>query len=255
MKTLKLNHNSAQLIEQGSQTSTWRLFDDKDIMVNDQIELVDKVDPKDPRTWRAIGIATVNQIKAKRLGDITLDDFDDQDAYETPQELIKTFKSYYGINVELGMPVKMIHFSFVSYPTATKLSASANAPDLRLDELKLYTDGGSRGNPGPSASGFAILDMDDNVVKKDGVYLGTTTNNQAEYHALKIGLEEAKRMQAKTVHVFMDSMLVVNQMKGIFKVKNRDLLPVHLAIKSIAGTFPSIDYTHVPRELNKLADR
>ena len=118
----------------------------------------------------------------------------------------------------------------------------------------MYGDGGSRGNPGPSASGFAILDMDDNIVVKKGVYLGVTTNNQAEYQSLKLGLEEALRMHANTVHVYMDSLLVVNQMRGIFKVKNRDLWPIHGAIKELTAQFKRVTFTHVPRELNKLAD-
>lgn len=121
-------------------------------------------------------------------------------------------------------------------------------------QIKLYADGGSRGNPGPSASGYALLDMDDNIIFKSGVYLGITTNNQAEYQALKYGLEEAQKLGAREVDVYLDSLLVVNQMKGIFKVKNRDLWPIHEAIKELAATFKKVRYTHVPRELNKLAD-
>lgn len=123
-----------------------------------------------------------------------------------------------------------------------------------IKEVKMYADGGSRGNPGPSASGYVILDQDDNVIKKSGVYLGVTTNNQAEYQALKFGLEEAQKLGAKEVDVYMDSLLVINQMKGIFKVKNRDLWPIHVSIKEIATQFKKVTYTHVPRELNKLAD-
>jgi ribonuclease HI/pterin-4a-carbinolamine dehydratase len=122
------------------------------------------------------------------------------------------------------------------------------------DEVKLFGDGGSRGNPGPSASGFVILDMEDTVLVDKGVYLGVTTNNQAEYTALKLGLEEALSMGVKQVHVYMDSLLVVNQMKGIFKVKNRDLWPIHDAIKGLAAKFEHISFSHVPREFNKLAD-
>lgn len=127
-------------------------------------------------------------------------------------------------------------------------------PPKSVTQVKMYSDGGSRGNPGPSASGFVLLDMDDTILMKSGVYLGITTNNQAEYQSLRYGLEAAKKLGAREVDVYMDSMLVVNQMKGIFKVKNRDLWPIHEAIKEIAATFKKITYTHVPRELNKLAD-
>ena len=96
--------------------------------------------------------------------------------------------------------------------------------------------------------------MDNNIVVNKGIYLGVTTNNQAEYQALKFGLEEALRHGARTVHVYMDSMLVVNQMKGIFKVKNRDLWPIHDAIKKMVATAEQVTFTHVPRALNKAAD-
>lgn len=124
----------------------------------------------------------------------------------------------------------------------------------KVEKIKLFADGGSRGNPGPSASGFVILDMEDNVLVDKGVYLGVTTNNQAEYTALKIGLEEARKMGVQEVQVYMDSLLVVNQMKGIFKVKNRDLWPIHEAIKQQAAHFKHISFGRVPREFNKLAD-
>jgi ribonuclease HI/pterin-4a-carbinolamine dehydratase len=122
------------------------------------------------------------------------------------------------------------------------------------DEVKIFADGGSRGNPGPSASGFVVMDEEENILVDKGVYLGVTTNNQAEYTALKLALEEAHTLGAKEVQVYMDSLLVVNQMKGIFKVRNRDLWPIHEAIKQLAAGFKKISFNHVPREFNKLAD-
>lgn len=124
----------------------------------------------------------------------------------------------------------------------------------QLTEIKVYSDGGSRGNPGPSAGGYVILDMADSVVKNNGKYLGIMTNNQAEYHAIKGGLEAAIELGARVVHVFMDSLLIVNQMKGIYKVKNQELLPIYKATKDLLRLFDEIEFTHVPRELNKLAD-
>lgn len=121
-------------------------------------------------------------------------------------------------------------------------------------EVKIFSDGGSRGNPGPSASGFVVLDMEDTVLVDKGVYLGVTTNNQAEYTALKLALEECHRMGVRQVHAYLDSLLVVNQLKGIFKVKNRDLWPIHDAIKKLEASFEEITFSHVPREFNKLAD-
>jgi len=122
------------------------------------------------------------------------------------------------------------------------------------DKVKLFADGGSRGNPGPSSSGFVIMDENEKVLVDKGVYLGVTTNNQAEYTALKLGLEEARRMGASEVEVYMDSMLVINQMKGIFKVKNRELWAVHDAVTQLVQQFKHVTFDHVPREFNKLAD-
>lgn len=125
----------------------------------------------------------------------------------------------------------------------------------KLTEVKLYADGGSRGNPGPSASGFVIIDMDGNALHQEGVYLGITTNNQAEYQALKLGLEYILRtFNTHEVHVYMDSLLVINQMNNIFKVRNRDLWPVHDAVRRLIPSFRKVTFDHIPRELNKLAD-
>lgn len=126
-------------------------------------------------------------------------------------------------------------------------------PRLPL-EIKMFADGGSRGNPGPSASGYVLMGMDDKVLTERGVYLGITTNNQAEYQAVKFGLEDALKNGAREVDVYLDSLLVVNQMKGIFKVRNRDLWPIHTAINELIKQFKKVSFTHVPREMNKLAD-
>ncbi|MCA1806827.1 MAG: reverse transcriptase-like protein, partial [Actinobacteria bacterium] len=121
-------------------------------------------------------------------------------------------------------------------------------------KLRMFADGGSRGNPGPSATGYVLLDDDDQILHQSGEYLGITTNNQAEYQAVKLGLEKALSVGVIEVDVFLDSLLVVNQMKGIFKVKNRDLWPIHESIKELMEKFKKVTFTHVPREFNTLAD-
>ncbi|MBI1856849.1 reverse transcriptase-like protein [Candidatus Saccharibacteria bacterium] len=131
---------------------------------------------------------------------------------------------------------------------------SADDSVIKYEKIKLYADGGSRGNPGPSASGYVLMDLNDNVIFRTGIYLGVTTNNQAEYKALKFGLEKAQKMLVQEVNVFLDSLLVVNQMKGTFKIKNKDLLPIYDAIQELLGHFRKVTFTHVPRALNKLAD-
>ncbi len=122
------------------------------------------------------------------------------------------------------------------------------------DHVIIYSDGGSRGNPGPSASGFVIMNAQEEVVHQGGLYLGITTNNQAEYQGVRLGLERALEMGAKTVDFRMDSLLVVNQLTGVYKIKNRDLWPIHERIKELAQSFDKVTYTHVRREFNQLAD-
>lgn len=118
----------------------------------------------------------------------------------------------------------------------------------------VYSDGGSRGNPGPSAAGYVVMDRGEHIVAEDGMYLGLTTNNQAEYQAVYLGLQKAAELGARTVDFRVDSMLVVNQMKGVYKIRNRDLWPIHERIKQLANTFEKVTFTHVRREYNKLAD-
>jgi ribonuclease HI len=150
-------------------------------------------------------------------------------------------------------PIKIIQFTFTKYDEALQYLNNTSTGQFP-EEVKLFSDGGSRGNPGPSAGGFVVLDMNDCVLCESSKYLGITTNNQAEYHSLKGGLELCIKEQVKVVHVHMDSLLVINQMKGIFKVKNRELWPIHDAIVKLLPNFKQVTFTHVPRELNKLAD-
>ena len=118
----------------------------------------------------------------------------------------------------------------------------------------IYSDGGSRGNPGPSASGFVVMDSHENVIHQGGLYLGITTNNQAEYHGVRLGLEKALELGAKTVDFRIDSLLVVNQLTGIYKIKNRELWPINERIKELVTHFDAVSFSHVRREYNQLAD-
>lgn len=118
----------------------------------------------------------------------------------------------------------------------------------------IYSDGGSRGNPGPSACAFVILDDQDHIIEQGEAYLGITTNNQAEYHGVRLGLEKALEMKLRKVHFFVDSMLVANQLRGMYKIKNRELWPINERIVALLSQFESVVFTHVPREKNHLAD-
>lgn len=119
----------------------------------------------------------------------------------------------------------------------------------------LFSDGGSRGNPGSSASGFVLFDnLHQQVIEEGGTYLGVTTNNQAEYHGLRLGLEHAIKKGIRNLECRLDSTLVVNQLKGVYKIKNRDLWPVYERILSYISMFDDIKFTYIPRENNKHAD-
>ncbi len=253
MKYVKVSHRIAKLILDGKKRNTWRINDEKNISVDDIVGIIDKVDPNVPSTWQVIGGGRVNSVLQKRLDSIQNEDLGPGEDFASRPEMLKTFRNYYGPDVNEHTPIKIISFDF----TAQKPVPLDHIQDknvTNLTEVKMYADGGSRGNPGPSASGYVLMTMDDVVVFQGGNYLGVTTNNQAEYNGLKVGLDEAALRGSQIVHVYMDSLLVINQMKGLYKVKNRDLAPVQQAIVASLGRFKKVTFTHVPRELNKLAD-
>jgi ribonuclease HI len=248
MKILKFDHELAKLIVTGEKTSTWRLYDDKDLSVNDEIRLLDKVDPKDAKTWQVIGQDKITQIIEKNLGDISEDDMKGHEAFSSKEEMLNTYKDYYGERVTFETPVKIVFFNF------TPVTDERPTGGMLLDEAKIFTDGGSRGNPGDSACAYVICNMDGTVVEKSGYYMGMATNNQAEYFGFKKGLERARDLGIDKISLFSDSQLVVNQMNGIYKVKNQELAPLHQDVKEIASSFSKITFTYVPREMNKTSD-
>ena len=122
-----------------------------------------------------------------------------------------------------------------------------------MADFLIYTDGGSRGNPGPAASGYVVNE------KSFGKYLGKTTNNVAEYTAIQLALTEAftqagERASQTTVEVRMDSQLAQRQLIGKYKMKNAGLRPIFEEVQRLARSFKSVKYVHVPREENLKAD-
>ena len=120
--------------------------------------------------------------------------------------------------------------------------------------VKIYADGGSRGNPGPAASGAVLYDENNNALAQIGTYLNDNTNNYAEYYGLITGLEKSIELGFKNVEVFMDSLLVVKQMTGEYKVKHPNLKPLFLKAISLTRQLDSFKIFHVRREFNKEAD-
>lgn len=253
MKSLKFNHIEAENIKTGKQTATLRMYDDKDLSVNDELLVIDKVKEDDRQSWQVIGRAIIFKVTEHKIGNLELDS-GNFEQFGSMAELYEQMALFYGDVIEDSTPIKVIEFEFIPLKVSEKPSLSVDKNTTKYSEIKLYGDGGSRGNPGPSASGFVIMDMQNNVIETNGEYLNITTNNQAEYHSLRLGLERAIQLGAEIVHVYMDSMLVVNQMKGIFKVRNSELKAVHSVVVELSNNFQKIDFTHIPRELNKLAD-
>jgi ribonuclease HI len=118
----------------------------------------------------------------------------------------------------------------------------------------LYTDGGARGNPGPAAAAFVLEADDGTVLEARGEAIGVATNNVAEYRALVAGLERAVEAGVDELEVISDSELVVKQMRGEYKVKNRALQELSLEAARLARKIGKVRYRAVRREHNELAD-
>ncbi|MCK5450961.1 MAG: ribonuclease HI family protein, partial [Candidatus Omnitrophica bacterium] len=121
-------------------------------------------------------------------------------------------------------------------------------------ELIIFTDGGSRGNPGPSAVGAVLFNKEGDIVEKISEYIGTATNNVAEYMAVIYGLQEAVYYGAEKVVLKLDSQLVARQLRGEYRVKDKHLKKFFgLAVNLLRG-IKSVDIKEIPREKNKEAD-
>jgi ribonuclease HI len=123
-------------------------------------------------------------------------------------------------------------------------------------KLRIYTDGGSRGNPGPSAFACVVVSEDGKVVLRKSRYLGEGTNNEAEYQGLIAGLQAAQEMGADEVEVVMDSELVVRQIEGRYAVKSEKLRPLFEQARTLLERFRSAKVSHTPREnpMTSMAD-
>ena len=136
-----------------------------------------------------------------------------------------------------------------------RLFAEPETPPGRLDGF--YTaniDGAARGNPGPASYGVVVRRPDGSPLESLGKYIGRHTNNAAEYYALIAALDYAAANGIKRLRVQSDSQLIVNQIKGTYKVKHPDLRPLHERAKKLAATLEAFVIQYVPREQNRAAD-
>jgi len=122
-------------------------------------------------------------------------------------------------------------------------------------QLYIYADGASRGNPGEAGAGIIIFSKNGKVIKKIKRYLGNTTNNVAEYLALIIALQEALKLKADVVHLFSDSELIVRQIKGIYKVRERKMRALSYQLKKLLSKFIQYDIICIDRRKNREADK
>ena len=122
-------------------------------------------------------------------------------------------------------------------------------------KLILYSDGGSRGNPGPAAAGMVLKDKNSKTVLEWGEYLGVQTNNYAEYQGLILGLKKAKELGADEVECILDSELVMKQMNRIYKVKEPTLQKLFIEAYNTSAQFKKVTYRHTMRAGNKEADK
>jgi ribonuclease HI len=124
----------------------------------------------------------------------------------------------------------------------------------------LFFDGCSKGNPGPSGIGAVIYQLDENTDSFIELWAGSkflsnsATNNQSEYNALIMGLTKALELNISLLDVYGDSLLVIQQTNGKYKVSNAGLLPLHQKVMELKKQFQNITFTHIPREKNVRAD-
>lgn len=123
-----------------------------------------------------------------------------------------------------------------------------------MSTYKLFTDGGARGNPGPAGIGGVLYDSQEEKVDDFSVYLGKMTNNQAEYQALIKGLELALEKKIEELDCYLDSELVVKQLRKEYKVKNEGLISLFVKAWNLSVQFKKITFNHVTRDKNTIAD-
>lgn len=120
-------------------------------------------------------------------------------------------------------------------------------------KIKVYCDGGARNNPGPAAAGVVVTSDKGDVLAEYNKFLGVQTNNFAEYSAVLLALDNINKFKNYKIEFYLDSQLIVNQLKGLYKVKNANILPLYRQVVSKISDL-DITFTHVLREYNKLAD-
>ncbi len=135
----------------------------------------------------------------------------------------------------------------ISAPSTESVAAASGAT--------VYVDGGSRGNPGPAGIGYYIVGEDGKLIKRGGEFIGFATSRVAEYYALKEGCEQAIELGLKRVRFVGDSLMMINQMRGIYQIKNQDIRDIYQDVQKLLRQFEAVAFVHVKREMNAAADK
>ena len=151
-----------------------------------------------------------------------------------------------------------IHLDEASYSVIeieeSRIAPGRISPRETANGVTINVDGASRGNPGPSGIGYCIYDYNGKLIEQGGEFIGFASSRLAEYYAMKKGIERAIELGYKVVHFISDSLMVVNQLNGIFNIKNRDIIPIYDGIQEKLKFFDAVSFSHVPRSQNLIAD-
>ena len=137
---------------------------------------------------------------------------------------------------------------------SSKIASDRISPRNTANGITINVDGASRGNPGPSGIGYCIYDESGKIIERGGEFIGFATSRVAEYYAMRKGVERATELGYKTVRFLSDSLMVANQLNGIFGVKNQDIAPIYNDIQGKLTNFEAVSFTHIPRSQNVIAD-
>lgn len=169
-------------------------------------------------------------------------------------ELFSRFLSDLSETLDIGKTINKL--GITKEEAAAMLKSLAGHPPQAHGRSRydVYVDGASRGNPGNAGAGAVIKDSSGKIVKELKKFLGCATNNNAEYRAFIMAIEEALSLKATDIRVYSDSELLVRQLNGQYKVKSPELRELYLRAVELLSGFQRYTVTHIPREQNPLAD-
>ena len=170
----------------------------------------------------------------------------------TPKERYTAYKFVKDF-ANSGIHLDEASMSVIEIEEEKTASNRINARDT-ANSITINVDGASRGNPGPSGIGYVIRDEAGRVIEQGGEFIGFATSRMAEYYAMRKGINRALELGYASVKFISDSLMVVNQLSGVFSVKNQDIVPIYNDIIEKLSRFDAVSFKHVPRSENAIAD-